>query len=291
MSMDFPNYFADADAEFNEADFIIFGVPYDKTTSFRPGASQAPREIRKASWNFETYNFKTGVDLKDIKFHDYGDIQVKNSHPRDMIKKISEFTSSIIKKNKFPIAIGGEHLITSGIIQAYPNNIVVLSLDAHLDFRQQYENEVYNHACVTRRIADHINIDNIAMFGVRSAEKEEFEEAKKKGLFYTDSYFIREKGTKKALEDIKKRFKDKQVYLTLDMDVLDPAYAPGTSTPEPFGITPFDILECIECFSSQLIGFDIVEVCPPFDKGETSLLAAKLIRYIIESVWSNKKHN
>ena len=291
MSMDFPNYFADADADFNEADFIIFGVPYDKTTSFRPGASQAPREIRKASWNFETYNLKTGVDLKDIKFHDYGDIQVKNFYPKDMIKKISEFTSSILKKNKFPIAIGGEHSITPGIIQAYPNNIVVLSLDAHLDFRQQYENEVYNHACVIRRIADHINIDNIALLGVRSAEKEEFQQAKKKGLFYIDSFFIREEGIKKVLEDIKKRYRDKQVYLTLDIDVLDPAYAPGTSTPEPFGLTPFDILECIDTFSSQLIGFDIVEVCPPYDKGETSLLAAKLIRYVIDSVSRNKKHN
>jgi agmatinase len=291
MSIDFPNYFADADADFNEADFVIFGVPYDKTSSFRLGTSQAPKEIRKASWNFETFNLKTGIDLKDIKFHDYGDVKIKDYCPKDMVKKISEFTSSLLKKNKFPIAIGGEHSITSGIIQAYPDNIAVLLLDAHLDFRQQYESEVYNHACVTRRIADYIDIGNIVMFGVRSAEKEEFKAGNKKGLFYIDSFFIWEKGIKKALEAIKKHFKDKQVYLTLDMDVLDPAFAPGTSTPQPFGITPFDILECIDSLSSQLIGFDIVEVCPPYDKGETSLLAAKLIRYVVEKVWDNKKHN
>lgn len=291
MSMDFPNYFADAEADFNEADFIIFGVPYDKTSSFRIGASEAPKEIRKASWNFETYNLKTGVDLRDIKFHDYGDIKVKNDSPNDMVKKICEFTSTLLKKNKFPIVIGGEHSITPGIVNAYPDDLAVLSLDAHLDFRQQYENEPYNHACVIRRIADYIDINNIAVFGVRSAEKEELEDAKNKGLFYIDSYRIREKGTKKALDDIKNRFKDKQIYLTLDIDVLDPAYAPGTSTPEPFGLTPFDVLDCIECFSSQLIGFDIVEVCPPYDRGETALLAAKLIRYVIERAWVGKKYN
>ena len=289
--MSFPDYFADAEASFDEAEFVIFGIPYDKTSSFRRGASQAPKEIRHASWNFETYNIKTGIDLKDIKFHDYGDLNVKNDTLHTMVKKVHEFTSKLLSKNKFPVALGGEHSITPGIVQAFPKDIAVLSLDAHIDFRQEYENEQFNHACTTRRIADHIDIDNIALLGIRSAEKEEFEEAKKQGLFWIDSYIIRKKGIEEALYKVKKYLKNKKIYLTLDIDVLDPAYAPGTSTPEPFGLTPFDILECIESFSSQLIGFDIVEVCPPYDKGETSLLAAKLIRYVIERVWVNKKDN
>jgi agmatinase len=282
----FPDYFADADADYNEADFIIFGVPYDKTSSFRLGASKAPVEIRKASWNYETYNFKTGVDLKDIKFHDYGDLKIGDIKPKNMVNKVEEFTSNLLKKKKFPIAIGGEHSITSGIVKAFPDDIAVLSLDAHLDFRQQYEDEIYNHACVIRRIADFIDIDNIVVFGIRSSEKDEFDEAKLKGLFYIDTYDILEKGITNVLENMKSRFRDKNIYLTLDVDVIDPAYAPGTSTPEPFGLTPFDILECIEVFSSQLVGFDIVEVCPPYDNGETSLLAAKIIRGIIEKVWT-----
>jgi len=287
--MVFPNYFADAEASFNDAKFVIFGVPYDKTSSFRHGADQAPKEIRQAGWNFETYNLKTGVDLRDIKFHDYGDLDVKNDTPENMVKKVREFTSKILKEKKFPIAIGGEHSITPGIIQAFPKDIAVLSLDAHIDFRQQYENEKYNHACVLRRIADHIDIENIAVLGIRSVEKEEFEEAKNKKLFYRDSFFIKENGIKKAISDTKKYLENKKIYLTLDIDVLDPAYAPGTSTPETFGLTPFDIIECIDSFSQQLIGFDVVEVCPPFDKGETALLATKLTRFVIDRVWTNQK--
>jgi agmatinase len=282
--MYFPDYFADAESSFDEAEYIIFGIPYDKTSSFRKGAIQAPKEIRLASWNFETFNLKTGIDLCDIKFHDYGNLDVEDDKPIMMVEKVREFTSKLVKKNKFPIAIGGEHSISSGIIQAFPKDIAVLSLDAHIDFRESYENEPYNHACVTKRIADHINIENIVVLGVRSAAKEEFEDAKKEKLFFIDAYNIRKTGFKKALEDTKSHLSNKKIYLTLDIDVIDPAYAPGTSTPEPFGLNPFDILDCIDCFSSKIIGFDIAEVCPPFDNGETSLLAAKFIRYIMNSV-------
>lgn len=286
--MNFPNYFADAESNFNEAEFVIFGVPYDKTSSFRRGASKAPKEIRQSSWNFETFNLKTGNDLRDIAFHDYGDLDVKNDSPKDMVKKVKEFTLKIISKHKFPIAIGGEHSITPGIIQAFPKDIAVLSLDAHLDFRNQYENESYNHACTVRRITDHIDIKNIAVLGVRSAEKEEFEEARKQGLFYIDSFDIKKQGIKKALDKTKHFLADKKIYLTLDIDVVDLTYATGTSTPEPFGLTSFDIIECIDVFSSNLVGFDVVEVCPSFDKGQTSLLAAKFVRYVIEQVHFSK---
>jgi agmatinase len=282
--MNFPNYFADAESNFDEAKFVIFSVPYDKTSSFRIGASEAPDAIRHASWNFETFNLKTGNDLRDVKFHDHGNLDVKNDSPKEMVKKVKEFTSILISKNKFPIAIGGEHSITSGIVQAFPKDIAVLSLDAHIDFRQQYENEHNNHACAIRRIADHIDIKNIAVLGIRSAEKEEFEDAKKQNLFYIDAFEIKEAGIKKALDKTKKHLKNKQIYLTLDIDVIDITYAPGTSTPEPFGLTSFDILECIDYFSSQLVGFDVVEACPPYDKGQTALLAARFIRYIIDSV-------
>jgi len=283
--MNFPNYFADAESSFDDAKLVIFGAPYDKTSSFRIGASKAPSEIRQASWNFETFNIKTGRDLREVKFHDYGDLEIKDDYPKDMVEKIRDFTSSLIKKNKFPIAIGGEHSITSGIIQAFPKDIAVLCLDAHLDFRQKYENEPYNHACTIRRIADHIDIKNIALLGVRSAEKEEFVEANNQGLLYIDSYTIKKIGIKKILDKIKEHLGNKKIYFSLDIDVFDISYAPGTSTPEPFGLTQWEVLEIIDFFSSQFIGFDIVEVCPSYDNGQTSILAAKIIRYIIESVF------
>ncbi len=283
--MNFPDYFADAEASLNDAEYVIVGVPYDKTSSFRPGAKKAPEEIRKASWNFETYNFKTGIDLRDIRFHDYGNVDVDNVRPDEMVKIVKDLVTQLLRKNKFPIVIGGEHSITSGVVQAFPEDIMVLSLDAHLDFRDKYENEENSHACANRRITDHIKVENLVVLGVRSAEKEEFENAKKKKLFYIDSFEIEKRGIKKVLEETKKHIGNKQVYLTLDIDVLDPVFAPGTSTPEPLGLTPFDVLDCIDYYSSQFVGFDLVEVCPPFDNGETALLAAKFIREFIRRTW------
>ncbi len=287
--MNFPNYFADAESSFDEAKFVIFGVPYDKTSSFRFGASKAPAEMRLAGWNFETFNLKTGFDLKDAKFHDYGDLDVNNDKPQEMIRKVKEFTSKILSKNKIPIALGGEHSITPGVIQAFPKDISVVSLDAHIDFRQIYEKESYNHACAIRRISDHIGIKNIAVLGIRSAEKEEFEEAKKLGLFFIDAFEINKTGIKKSLDKTKAYLKNKKIYLTLDIDVIDPAFAPGTSTPEPFGLTPIDIIECIDCFSPNIVGFDVVEVCPTYDMGQTALLATKIVRYVIDRVSKNKR--
>jgi agmatinase len=287
--MNFPNYFADAESSFDEAKYLIFGVPYDKTSSFRLGAKDAPKEVRQASWNFETFNFKTGFDLSDVSFHDYGDLDVINKTPEEMIGEVNNFSGMLFSKNKFPIAIGGEHSITSGIITGFPKDISVVSLDAHMDFRQKYENSPYNHACVSRRISDHVGVKNLSVLGVRSAEKEEFNEAKKLGLFFIDSSYIRENGIKNALEKTKEHILNKKIYLTLDVDVIDPCYAPGTSTPEPFGISPLDVVECIDFFSSGLIGFDVVEVCPAYDFGQTAILAAKFIRYVIEQVESKNK--
>ncbi|MDH7507036.1 MAG: agmatinase [Candidatus Thermoplasmatota archaeon] len=287
--MKFPNYFADAESSSDEADFIIFGVPYDKTSSFRFGASKAPKQMRQAGWNFETFNLITGFDLKNAKFHDYGDLNVKDDKPEEMIKKVKEFTSKVLSNNKFPIVLGGEHSITPGIVQAFPKDIAVVSLDAHMDFRNVYENEIFNHACVIRRLSEHVGVENIAVLGIRSAEKEEFEEAKKQGLFFINSFEIKKNGVKKALDKTIGYLGNKKIYLTLDIDVVDPAYAPGTSTPEPFGLTPFEVLDCIDVFSSKLVGFDVVEVCPAYDTGQTALLATKFVRYIIECIIKNKR--
>lgn len=283
--MNFPDYFADAEADFNNANFVIFGVPYGKTSSFRHGAEKAPKAIREASWNFETYDIRTGIDLKDIQIHDYGNLAVDNIDSKEMVEKVIDFTSSVLKENKFPLVIGGEHSITPGVINAFPKDSAVLFLDAHMDYRKSYENDAYNHACTVRRVTDHIGVKDIAVLGIRSAEKKEFYDAEESGLFYKDSFSIWKNGVSEAIKETKRYLKNKKIYLTLDIDVIDPAYAPGTSTPEPFGLTPFDVLEIIDAFSPQLIGFDVVEVCPAYDHGETALLAAKLIRSLIGAVW------
>jgi len=287
--MDFPNYFADAESSFENASFILFGVPFEKTSSFRHGADKAPYEVRQASWNFERYDLRTGINFEEILVHDYGDLDVQNLTSKEVFEVTKTFTSKLLVKKKIPIAIGGDHSITPGIIAAFPKDIAVISLDAHMDFRQKYKNDVYNHACVIRRVADHILLQNIAVLGIRSAEKEEYKQAQEQGLFFRDAFTINKIGIEKIIQQTKTNLKGKQIYLTLDIDVVDPAYAPGTSTPEPFGLTPMDVLEIIEAFSPQLIGCDIVEVCPPYDHGQTAVLAAKLVQTFISGIWRNRE--
>ena len=287
--MDFPNYFADAESSFDDASLILFGVPFEKTSSFRHGADKAPYEVRQASWNFERYDLRTGINFEEILVHDYGDLNVQNLTSKEVFETTKTFTSKLLVKKKIPIAIGGDHSITPGIIAAFPKDIAVISLDAHMDFRQKYKNDIYNHACVIRRVTDHIPIQNIAVLGIRSVEKEEYEQAQKQGLFFRDAFTINKIGIGKSIQQTKTHLKGKQIYLTLDIDVVDPAYAPGTSTPEPFGFTPLDVLEIIEAFSPQLIGCDVVEVCPPYDHGQTAVLAAKLVQTFISGIWRNRE--
>jgi agmatinase len=287
--MDFPNYFADAESNFDDASYILFGVPFEKTSSFRHGAEKAPHEVRQASWNFERYDLRTGSNFEKILVHDYGDLDVRNLTSKEVFEATKTFTSTLLAKQKIPIAIGGDHSITPGIIAAFPKDIAVISLDAHMDFRQKYKNDIHNHACVIRRVADHIPIRNIAILGIRSAEKEEYEQAQRQGLFFRDAFTLKKIGVGKTIHQTKTHLKGKKIYLTLDIDVVDPAYAPGTSTPEPFGLTPMDVLEIIDAFSPQLIGCDIVEVCPSYDHGQTAVLAAKLIQTCISGIWRNKE--
>jgi agmatinase len=287
--MQFPNYFADAETSFQTASFILFGIPYEKTSSFRHGADKAPGEIRQASWNFERFDLHTKINYEDIPVHDYGNLEVQKLNSKELFTTGKNFTAKLLQKQKTPIAIGGDHSITPGIVTAFPTDIAVLSLDAHMDFRQEYKNDIYNHACVLRRIADHLPITNIAVLGLRSAEKEEYEQAQHLGLFFRDAYTINDIGIKKIIQQTKTHLKGKKIYLTMDIDVIDPAYAPGTSTPEPYGLTPQQILEIIEAFTPQLIGFDLVEVCPPYDHGQTAVLGAKLIKTCVGLMWKEQQ--
>jgi agmatinase len=263
-------------------------MPYDATSTFRKGAAYGPQEIRKASWNFETFNLNTGVDLGQLAIHDAGDIIEKGCSQQVLQKTVIQWTSKVIAQKKLPLVLGGEHSITSSIVQAFPKDIVVLALDAHLDFRQDYEGDPYNHACVLRRVSDHIPPSSIAVLGVRSAEQQEYKEAQNQQMFIQDAFTIHKKGWTSILQETQQIIGKKPVYLTIDIDVVDPCYAPGTSTPEPFGITPFDVIECIETFAAQIVGCDLVEVCPTFDHGQTALLAARFLRWILDAISRSK---
>lgn len=288
----FPNYFAGAEYDISDAHYVFFGVPYDRTTYFRKGTRKGPSAIRQASWAFEPYDMETNQQFTDIPVHDYGDIDISNSDkPRTLQKEIHEFTHQLLNKNKLPIAIGGEHSLSIGIIEAFNqirNNCAVISLDAHLDFRNQFENSKYSHACTMKRIAEFVDPENIVVLGVRSASRQEKKDAEKSGLHYITSSEILKKGMKRAVEETLSLLQQRQIYLSIDMDVFDVAFAPGTSTPEPFGIHPSDILQIISSFSEKIMGCDIVETAPQYDNGQTALLAAAILRSVVFQTWKKQ---
>ncbi len=282
---DTPSYFADAESSFDESDIVIFGVCFDKTASFRSGARFGADAIRKASWNFESFNFRTGVDLQDKKIHDYGNLNFESDADVNyVIEQVQSFAHSIIEKDKIPVLLGGEHSLSAAVVQSFAKNIGVLSLDAHADFRNQYQEERYNHACTLRRMADHVGDENIFLCGLRSAGREEYTELKNHRIPFIDAYTFHELSNEKIIDKITSSFNNQPIYLTIDIDVFDPAYAPGTGTPEPFGLNPIDVLSIIDTLSPQIIGFDIMEVNPHFDHGETAFLGAKLTRHILERI-------
>ena len=272
--------FLNAEHSYDDADIVIFGNTFDHTTCFRPGAREAPNFIRRASYNFEPYMYEHGVDLSQLKINDWGNFDV-GVMVDDMIDEARFFLKQAVYDGKFPIVLGGEHSVTIPAVQSF-KDISVITIDAHLDSRDSYLGTRNSHACVTRRCADHVGIENVMALGVRSISKEELE--MEEVMPYIDSYTIYEKGIEWAVKKALDTVKNENVYLSIDIDGIDPAYAPGTGTPEPFGLTPYDVKKTINMVGKRMVGFDVVEVCPPLDNGNTSGLAARLVTEAL-AVW------
>ncbi|ADD07816.1 agmatinase [Candidatus Aciduliprofundum boonei] len=280
-------HFADANKNFNESFFIIFGVPFDGTSSYRHGSKFAPDEIRKASYNLESYVMEHKISLSELPIHDMGDIGTLDEfgNVEDVIDTVYSTMQSILP-NKFPIMIGGEHSITIGAAKALKKlNAGIIFIDAHGDFRDEYLGNKYSHACTARRAYDILN-GKIISIGVRSASQEEVEDAKDLNYEWIDSYEFQRLGWKRTIKKAMEILDVQKVYLSIDIDGIDPAYAPGTGTPEFFGLSPMDVKNIINFLAPNLIGADITEVCPPYDNGNTSILAARLVQEIIAAKWN-----
>lgn len=279
--------FADAESSYNEARFVYYGYPFDGTACFRKGTSEAPDAIRKNSYNFETYLLELGIDLSDVSANDWGNLKTTDNQDKNE-KLLEDLVSKIVNEGKFPIGLGGEHSLTPAAVKAayskYPNLSVVI-LDAHLDFRKEYEGNSKSHATVTRRVSEIVGIDNVRSIGIRSVSQSELTEARSVGLKFVESGWTE---LREYLADVIDDL-DGPVYLSLDMDVIDPAFAPGVGTPEPFGMTPYEIMQTINFFADRIVGFDCVEVCPPYDNGNTSALAARLTRHLVGAVWQSQE--
>jgi len=268
-------HFNGKQCEISEAEFILFGAPIDSTSTYRAGSREAPPMIRLASLNVETYSFRTEMDALDLKIHDAGDIP-QTPNINEALNGISKIVSEIVKMGKKPIMIGGEHTVTYGAIKALKKPIIIF--DAHMDLRDEYPYGVkMSHATVSRRIADEIGAENVSIIGVRATCKDEIEYARRVGLKYKTSIEVMESSAKDLMKEIK--INGNEVWISIDMDVLDPSIAPGVGNPEPEGISVTKLLDILQwiVMNKKVVGFDLVEVSPPYDNGVTSITAAKII--------------
>jgi agmatinase len=273
--------YADAVSSFEDSKFVIVGVPFDKTTTYRSGTRFAPTTVRETSQTFEKENFEHGTTFDDISVHDAGDLYEEGSVD-DMVESVNEEARRIVSAGKFPMFIGGEHSISPPVVGAF-EDIAVITIDAHLDFKDEYQGLKNSHACAHRRIVDHVGRGNAFAFGVRSISADEnVDEA-----LYADAFRIHKEGTEKVFEEMLAKLKRKHIYLSLDIDGIDPSYAPGTGTPEPFGLTPWDVRYVINRLGDRLVGFDVVEICPPYDNGNTSILGARMMREVMAVKWKS----
>lgn len=270
-----------AHASYEDSKYVVFGVPFDKTATFHKGTRYGPDGIRDATHDFEMYMFDYRVDLEDAMVHDAGNLAVSHLTSAEMVGKVNEFEKKLIADGKFPIMLGGEHSISPGCATAF-DDIVVLGIDAHADYRDEYNNDKNNHACAMKRIVDKFGEENVMWIAVRSLSRAEHESTGK----IIDSLAILKNGIDWTIGEINRRLPQKKLYLTLDIDGIDPAYAPGTGTPEPFGLTPLEVKRIIDALAPRLVGFDVVEVSPPLDKGETSILAGRMVTSVIGATYN-----
>lgn len=273
--------FVGCEAEFAEASIVIFGAPFDSTTSFRPGTRFASRTMRSDSFGLETYSPYQDRDLQEIKVFDGGDLELCFGNPLRALKQIEKKTEDIIKSNKISCMIGGEHLVTFGAVQAmvdsYPE-LRVIQFDAHTDLREDYLGERLSHATVIRRIWDLVGDHRIHQFGIRSGEREEFYWAKE----HTNLHKFSFEGLEQAVKDCE----GYPVYFTIDLDVLDPSIFPGTGTPEAGGVTFMELLEAIKKVSNlNIVGMDLNELAPIYDTtGASTAVACKVLRELLLAV-------
>ncbi len=271
--------FMACDASWEEADTVLFGAPFDSTTSFRPGTRFGCGAIRRESYGLECYSPYQDKDLEDVRVMDSGDLELCFGDTAKALAQIEERAETILAGGKRPFMLGGEHLVTLGAFRAVKKHfpeVSVIHFDAHADLRQDYLGAQLSHACVLRRCWELTGDGKIFQFGIRSGDRTEF-------LWGKDHVATR-KFNFEGLEETLKALRGKPVYFTLDLDVLDPSVFPGTGTPEPGGVS-FDSLReaaSIVCSQAWIVGCDVNELSPHYDaSGISTAAACKIVREML----------
>ena len=275
--------FIGCDCEYSEADIVLFGAPFDSTTSFRPGARFGSAAIRHESFGIETYSPYQDKDLLDKKVFDSGDLELSFGSPDAALADIEAQSKKILDDGKLPILIGGEHLVTLGSVRAvfekYPD-MHIIHFDAHADLRDDYLGVNLSHACVLRRCYDLVGDGRIHQFCIRSGDREEFTFAQD----HTDMHKFTFDGLDEVVSELAKN--NTPVYFTIDLDCLDPSVFCGTGTPEAGGVSFMDLLNAIlKVSKTNIVGADINELAPMLDNsGASTAVACKVLRELILSI-------
>lgn len=270
--------FIACDHEYAESDIVLFGAPFDGTTSYRPGTRFASSAIRNESYGIETYSPYLDKDLLDIKVFDAGDLEFGYGNTNRVLDTIERMTSQIINDGKKPLMIGGEHLVTLGSIRAvheYYPELHIIHFDAHADLRNDYLGEKLSHASVLRRCHELVGDGRIYQFGIRSGDREEF--------IWAKEHVHMQKFDFSNLDKCVQALKGKPVYLTIDLDVLDPSVFPGTGTPEAGGVSFTELIAALnKVLCLNIVAMDMNELSPVYDSSGTSTaLACKLLRELL----------
>ena len=275
--------FIGCESSFEEASIVLYGAPFDSTTSFRPGARFGPSAMRHESFGLETYSPYQDKDLIDISVFDSGDLELCFGSSEMALSDIQKRAEEILKAGKFPLLLGGEHLVTLGAVRAaaakYPD-LHIIHFDAHADLRDDYLGAKLSHACVLRRCYEIVGDGHIHQFCIRSGEREEFQFASRHTDFHPFTF--------EGLEETVRELKEKQVsvYFTIDLDCMDPSVFPGTGTPEAGGVSFLELLKAIRIVSqTNLVGADVNELAPMLDaSGVSTATACKVLRELLLAI-------
>lgn len=271
--------FIACDSEYEDAKIVLFGAGFDGTTSFRPGTRFAPSAIRNESFGIETYSPYQNKDMTDYRYFDSGDIELPFGSTSRAVADIAMRSDVILSDGKIPFMIGGEHLVTLGSVMAVKekyDDLCIIHFDAHADLRDDYLGQKLSHACVLRRCHELVGDEHIFQFGIRSGDRDEF--------YFADEHTEMHKFNFDGLEETVERLKGRNVYLTVDLDVLDLSVFPGTGTPEAGGVT-FDELRralTLVCGKLNIVACDVNELSPVYDQsGVSTAVACKIIREML----------
>ncbi|MDW4528552.1 agmatinase [Rossellomorea marisflavi] len=276
------NVFIKSHPSYEESSVVLYGMPMDWTVSYRPGSRFGPTRIREVSIGLEEYSAYLDRELEEVKYYDAGDIPLPFGNAQRSLDMIEDYIDGLLADGKTPFGMGGEHLVSWPVMKAVAKkhpDLAIIHMDAHTDLREEYEGEPLSHSTPIRKIAEHIGPENVYSFGIRSGMREEFQWAKENGMHISKFEVL------EPLKEILPTLAGRPVYVTIDIDVLDPAHAPGTGTVDAGGITSKELLASIhEIARSEVnvVGADLVEVAPIYDPSEqTANTASKLIREMI----------